>query len=229
MGLEHRETGNFITIYAGKFSQRIRKPDNVSSPEEIQKWLKENNAVSRVNKLGKTVYEKYYESFTGKLVSLKITDGEYGKQWVFGFQDKKDIYLLQLPFSNSYSKNILKMLPNADLSKEMKLSPQVKDVDGKSKSSIFINQDGQALKHAFTKDNPNGLPPMTQVTVKGSLVWDDTDQMVFLAKMANDTIVPKLTGKAGETAGSVVPQDDFDKEVDEINQAGAVNTEDEPF
>jgi hypothetical protein len=44
--------------------------------------------------LKKTVYEKYHDSLTGKLVSLRVKDGEYGKQWVFGFQDTKDVYLL---------------------------------------------------------------------------------------------------------------------------------------
>lgn len=210
MGLEKREVGNFITIYDGKFSQRVEKG--------------EEGAVERVNKLGKVVYERYHDSLTGKLISLRVKDGEYGKQWVFGFQDAKDVYLLQLPYSNSYSKNILKMLPNADLTKEMRITPQVKMIDGKNKTSIFINQDKVALKHAYTKDNQNGLPPMVQITVKGSQVWDDTDQMVFLENMALTTIVPKLVGSALNAK-----VDSFDKDVAEINKAGAEATEDIPF
>jgi plasmid maintenance system killer protein len=214
MGLENREAGNFITIYDGKFSQRVEKG--------------EEGAVERVNKLKKTVYEKYHDSLTGKLVSIKVKDGEYGKQWVFGFQDTKDVYLLQLPFSNSFSKNILKMLPNADLTKEMRLTPSSKvEADGTKKYSIFINQDGQALKHAYTKDNPNGLPPMTQVTVKGSLVWDDTDQMIWLEKMVNDTIVPKLGGAVAPTA--TAPVDSLDKFVGDLNAGVDINPEDIPF
>ena len=217
MGLEKREVGNFITIYDGKFSQRVEKG--------------EEGAVERVNKLKKTVYEKYHDSLTGKLVSLRVKDGEYGKQWVFGFQDQKDVYLLQLPYSNSFSKNILKMLPNADLAKEMRLTPSAKEVDGQKKYSIFINQDGVALKHAYTRDNPNGLPPMTQVTVKGSLVWDDTDQMVFLEKMAMDTIVPKLEGAVEVAPTATAPvADSLDTAVEEL-QSGAedINPEDIPF
>jgi hypothetical protein len=232
MGLEKREVGNFITIYDGKFSQRINKPDSIVSPEDIEKFLKETGAVSRVNKLKKTVYEKYHDSLTGKLVSLKVKrDGDYGPQWVFVFQDTKDVYLLQLPFSNSFSKNILKMLPNADLSKEMRLTPSSKvEADGTKKSSIFINQDGKALKHAFTKDAPNGLPPMTQVTVKGSLVWDDTDQMVFLDKMVKEKIIPRLQGIPASAEPAEKPVDSLDKAVEEL-QAGAeeINPEDIPF
>jgi hypothetical protein len=181
MGLDTRENGKYISIVGGRFCVRVQEGSE--------------GAISRVNKLGKTVFEKYYDSFTGRLINIKVTDGAYGKQWVFGFQDNGEVYNLQLGYTNSFAKNILKILPNVDLSKVMKISPSTKvEADGTKKSSLFINQDGVAIKHAFTKASPNGLPPMVQVTVKGSLVWDDTDQMVFLEKMINDTIIPKLQG-----------------------------------
>jgi hypothetical protein len=217
MGLGTNENGKFISIVGGRFC--IRVPEGTAGAE------------TRVNKLGKNVTEKYYDNFTGKLVGLKVTDGNYGKQWEFSFQDSGEVYKLQLGYSNSFAKNIIKMLPNADLSKEMKVSPQTKvEADGTKKSSIFINQDGKALKHAFTKDAPNGLPPMTQVTVKGSLVWDDTDQMVFLEKMVMDTIVPKLGGVVTEAPATAPVKDSLDTAVEEL-QAGAedINPDDIPF
>ena len=91
------------------------------------------------------------------------------------------------------------MLPNIDLTKEMKVSPSVKEVDGKNKSSLFINQDGKALKHAFTRETPNGMPDMEQVTVNGSQVWDDTKRLVFLQNMVDTTILPKLIEIKGQS------------------------------
>lgn len=217
MGLGTQENGKYISIVGGRFCIRV--------PEGSE------GAVTRTNKIGKIVHEKYYDNFTGKLVGLKVTDsGTYGKQWVFSFQDSGEVYNLQLGYSNSFAKNIIKMLPNADLSKEMKISPSTKvEPDGTKKSSIFINQDGVALKHAFTKDNPNGLPPMTQVTVKGSLVWDDTDQMIFLEKYVNENIIPKLGGAVATATAPV--KDSLDQAVEEL-QAGAeeeINPEDISF
>ena len=191
MGLDNRAEGKFITILGGKFCQKV--------PEGIQ------GAVTRTNKLGKTVTEKFYDSFTGKLVGIKTQDGTYGKSWIFSFQDSGDVYHLQLSYSNSFATAFLKMLPNVDLTKEMKVQPSVKEVDGKNKSSLFINQDGQSVKHAYTKDAPNGLPQMTQVTVKGEKIWDDTDRIEFLYQMVMDTIVPKLAGYTGATNA---PEDD---------------------
>jgi hypothetical protein len=214
MGLGTNENGKFISIVGGRFC--IRVPEGTAGAE------------TRVNKLGKTVTEKYYDNFTGKLVALKVTEGNYGKQWEFSFQDSGEVYKLQLGYTNSFAKNILKMLPNADLSKEMKVSPSTKvEADGTKKSSIFVNQDGKALKHAYTRDIPNGLPPMKQVTVKGTLVWDDTDQMVFLEAMVNKDIIPKLGGAV--VTSSSAPVDSFDKDVEEINKAGADPTDEVAF
>jgi hypothetical protein len=179
MGLENKEEGNYITILGGKFCQRVSEGTE--------------GAVKRVNKIGNTVYEKFHDSFTGKLTDIKVKDGTYGKTWNFYFTDKKDTYILQLSYSNSFATAFLKMLPNIDLTKEMKISPSVKEVDGKNKSSLFVNQDGQSIKHAYTMENPNGMPDMEQVEIKGEKVWDDTKRLVFLQKMVDTEILPKLT------------------------------------
>lgn len=178
MGLEQRTEGQYLTILGGKFCQRVQEGTE--------------GAVKRVNKLGNVVWEKFYDSFTGKLVSIKVQDGQYGRTWNFGFDDKGEHYALQLSYSNSFSTAFLKMLPNVDLSKEMKVSPSTKEVDGKNKSSLFINQDGKALKHAYTREIPNGMPDMEQITVKGVLVWDDTKRIEFLHNMVDTLIIPKL-------------------------------------
>lgn len=197
MGLANREGGKYITIIGGKFTVRVQE----GTP----------GAVARVNKLGKTVHELKYDSFTGKLVNIRTRDGEYGKTWEFDFKDEAEVYTLQLPYSNSFSKGILKILPNVDLTKEMKVQPSQKEEDGKTKSSIFISQDGTTLKHKYTKDNPNGMPPMEQVTIKGQVQWDDTKQLEFLQAMVERDIIPNLP--RNEVAASA-PKSGLESELD---------------
>jgi len=189
MGLQNREQGgNYITILGGKFSQRV----DANTP----------GAVQRVNKLGKTVFEKYYTEFTGKLVGIKTQDSkDYGKNWIFSFQDGGQIYNLQLSYSNSFATALLKMLPNVDLNQEMRVQPVAKEVDGKTKSSLFISQGGTTIKHAYTMDNKNGLPDMEKVMVKGQEVWDDSKRLEFLYNMVQSDIIPKLP-KAEETVAA---------------------------
>lgn len=178
MAFEDRKGGKYFTILGGRFAIRA----SADTP----------GAVKRINKLNKEVYEIYHDSFTGKLVNIRTRDGEYGKSWEFDFRDGAELYTLQLSYSNSYATNILKMLPNVDLTKEMKVQPSQKIEEGKTKSSLFISQDGVTLKHAFTKDNPNGMPEMKKVMVSGNEVWDDTDRLVFLQNMVDTQILPKL-------------------------------------
>lgn len=206
MGLENRAEGKYITIYNGKFCQRVDRGTE--------------GGVERINKLGNTVFEKFYDKFTAKLVSIKINDGTYGKSWHFGFRDKGDLYILQLNYSNNFAQNLLKMLPNLDLSKEMTITPQVKEVDGKNKSSLFINQDNVSIKHAYTKDNPNGLPPMIEKIVKGQKIWDDTDRLEFLQKMVETEIIPKLE--------KIAPTPEYDLPSSEDKEE-EINPDDVPF
>ncbi|MCK5017873.1 MAG: hypothetical protein KAS32_12490 [Candidatus Peribacteraceae bacterium] len=189
MGLETKTGGNYITILGGKFCQRVQEGTE--------------GAVTRTNKIGNVVHEKFYDSFTGKLIAIKVQEGTYGKTWNFIFQDKEDPYTLQLSYSNSFSTAFLKMLPNIDLTKEMKLSPSVKEVDGKNRSSLFVNQNGKALKHAFTREVPNGMPDMEQITVAGVLQWDDTKRLVFLQNMVDTLITPKLEAIVSSSVASV--------------------------
>jgi hypothetical protein len=188
MGLENRQSGNFITILGGRLCQRV--PEGTEGAEK------------RTNKLGNVVTEKFYDRFTGKLIDIKVQDGTYGKTWNFVFRDKEEPYTLQLSYSNSFSTALLKMLPNIDLTKEMTISPSVKEVDGRDRSSLFVNQDGKAIKHAYSRENPNGLPDMEQVTVKGVLIWDDTKRLEFLDKMVHETIIPKLRELNGNMPAS---------------------------
>lgn len=156
MGLGNHEGGKFITIFNGKFTQRV--------PESTE------GAIQRTNKENKVVFEKYYDNFTGKLVGIQTKDSSYGKQWVFSFKDQLEVYNLALSYSSGFASAFLKMLPNIDVSKEMLVSPSVQEVDGKKKSSLFVKQDGVWIKSAYTKDNPNGLPQWEQKQIKGQMV-----------------------------------------------------------
>lgn len=178
MGLLNNEQGNFISIYQGKFAQRV--------PEGTP------GSVTRENKIGKMVTERYYDSFTAKLIGIKTQDGSYGKQWYFSFKDKNEVYILALPYDGSMAEAFLKMLPNLDVTKEMKLTPSVKEVDGKTQSSLFINQDGAAIKHAFTRDVPNGMPEKEPVTINGKAMLDAGKRLAFFEEMVARDIIPKL-------------------------------------
>lgn len=177
----------YFTVYNGKFSIRVPKGTPGSK--------------DRINKVGKEVSEIYKDFFVGTLVNIRTKTSEtYGKSWEFDFRDNGEIWTLQLSYSNSSAKNLIKILPNADLAQEMKIQISMKMVENKPKTSIFVAQNGVTLKHKYTRANPNGMPDMEEITVKGVKQLDDTKQLEFLQSMVEADLLPKLPRDTGASA-----------------------------
>ena len=171
MGLQESQNKGgvvFLTVSNGKFVRRVDE----GTP----------NAVSRVNKVGKTVHELFYTSLIGHVKEVTTKESEYGKFWVVKVQSPANDqwYQFEMNFSSGYATSFLKALPNADLSQNIEISPAVVKKDDKSQSVMFLKQGGVAIKHFFTKANPNGMPDLEQIKVKGKITWDDTKRMEFL-------------------------------------------------
>lgn len=137
-------------------------------------------SVSRENKAKKLVHEEFYDNITGKIVSVTTKANEYGKFWVVKLDANGKMYNIEFNYSGGYASTFLKALPNVNLNDLVTITPQ-QMVDGdKTKSVIFMWQNDKAIKHYFTRDNPNGLPPLKKIKVKGVDSWDDSDMMEFL-------------------------------------------------
>ncbi len=87
---------------------------------------------------------------------------------------------------------------NIDLEKPLTLLPyyiEKKDEPGKFSSVMVVNQDGVKVPSNYTKENPNGCPPLKEVTFKGQKAWDDTERSAFfegLLFMGEDAIARKV-------------------------------------
>ena len=179
MGLQKNSGGaTYLSIADGKI---------VRSHKEAKQGV----TISRVTKSGKTVHEEKFDSITGRIVGLKPHENDFGKQWHLSFTDGEESYIVTMPYSSRYSTSFLKALPNIDLSKDVKLMPwSMTDKNDASKKVTGITMwqnDGNGfvkIAPAFTKEQPNGLPQMVQVKVKGVMTWDDSDMMEFLEAKA---------------------------------------------
>lgn len=150
----------------------------------------------RINKNGKLVYEEFCDALSGRITGISVKDHpEFGKFWMINLQDNSGWSgIVQMNYSSGYASVFLKILPNIDLSKDVTIAPKMTIEGDKKKTSLFIMQEGKPLKHFYTKDNPNELPQMRKIKVKGNEKWDDSDMMEFLEKMVFTEIVPKLSG-----------------------------------
>lgn len=180
MGLNQSQSDSviFLSIANGKIVRQVKQ--------------KVENSVSRVNKLGREVHELFYDSITGVISDVTTRESEYGKSWVVSIKSEGKLYKLEFNYSSGYATTFLKALPNVDFTGVVTLSPKL-IIDGdKKKSVLFISQEGKGLKHFFTKDNPNGMPDLKKIKIKGKESWDDSDRMEFLEEYVKMNIVPML-------------------------------------
>ena len=145
------------------------------------------NTTERVTKTGKLVHEERFKDLTALLVGGETKENDYGKQWAFKFTDDGITYIVNVSYSSRYASSFLKALPNIDLSIPVKFMPWSmvdKNDPLKKVTGITCYQSGNKIAPAFTKDNPNGLPEMKQIKVKGKITWDDSDMTEFLEAVA---------------------------------------------
>ena len=187
MGAEKSNSATFFSITNGKICRQIQSPSE--------------DSVTRTNKNNKVVHEEFFDKLRGVITDITTKEhDEYGKFWLVEMKDDEGAFILQMKYSSGYSGAFLKTLPNVDLSKEVLLIPKMTVEGDKKKTTLFINQNGHALKYYFNKENPNGIPELKQLKVKGKITWDDSDIMEFLENMVNTTIIPKLKGSTGTSA-----------------------------
>jgi hypothetical protein len=145
------------------------------------------NTRERVTKTGRLVHEQHFRDVEGLITGLETRENDYGKQWWLSLEDGDEKYIITMPYSSRYASSFLKALPNLDKSKNVKIMPwSMTDKQDASKkvTGVTMYQDGIKVLPAYTKDEPNGLPQMKQVKIKGKITWDDSDMMEFLEKAA---------------------------------------------
>lgn len=152
-------------------------------------------AIERTTQTGKITFEKFYDFIDGVITGIETRENEFGKQWVVSLLDEEtgQTQSLQFNYSSGYAAAFLKALPNVDLSKKVKITPKLTIEGDKKKTTVFINQGGHACKWFYTKDNPNGLPELKQIKVKGKITWDDSDVMEFLEDMVKRLVIPRAS------------------------------------
>jgi hypothetical protein len=152
------------------------------------------NSVERLNKNLRRVHEEFYDYLDGLLTDVYFRENEFGKNWIVILVDEKTQarQQLQFGFSSGYALGFLKALPNVDVQRSLKIVPSAKKEGDKLKTTVFVKQNNTTLKWFYTKEHPNGLPPLKKMRVKGKDIWDDSSVMDFLEKMVRQQIMPQI-------------------------------------
>jgi hypothetical protein len=197
----------YLSFMSGKFVQRVQEGTEGSNPRELKKGPNE----------GKIVHELEYDTYEGQIYNIETEAGEYGTRLhifidVSTDEDPDSKVKLSLPLSSGPAKGFLSRLPVIDLAKDVVLKGyNIENKEtGRFNSYLVPYQDGQKLASQYTKDNPNGLPKMKQIKVKGAKVWDDTEQLEFFEALIKQIFSADIQAGAVPYEAPEEPVDEAD-------------------
>lgn len=189
-GLINKSEGGsiYLSLYKGVVTQRVKS----DTPGAIQ----------RENKKGDIVFEKQFAGVGGYITSIRKKsvefDGITQYQWEFTFTvrggGKSQNYVLTIPESSRIGGQVMNRLPNVDFTKEVDLTTGegIDKETGKPFQWAVLKQNGVKVEPAYTREAPNGLPPLQKIKVRGQEAWDNSDQLAFYDKVIENVIIPKI-------------------------------------
>lgn len=113
--------------------------------------------------------------------------------------DKNDRYCLQMRSDSGYFRAFCNSLKTGDIKKPITITPNFQNKNDKPVTTIFIKQDGIALKHAYTLKNMGDLPALKKTEFKDEILYDSTDQIDFWKKWLTESLQPVTTSSSTET------------------------------
>lgn len=147
---------------------------------------------ARVNKLGNTVYEKFFEGFEGKLVSIRTQDGEYGCQYIFSFKDGEDFVNIAIGCESKYANHlILRLLSSQiDIKQPFSIKPySFQSEEGNQISGLNVFQNDLKIQPAYSKED---MPQPDKVIIKKKLTYNWTPVTDFLEERMKTVLMPQL-------------------------------------
>lgn len=184
---------------------------------------KEEGTTTILNKKGEEKYYYIYDYIEGYITKMSTrTENLLGIDKLFlsiQFVDGTETYYINVDVDSKYFEAFCSIIPNANLSRPLRMVPTQKEVEGKMKSGLFLIQDSQMVKWFYTNDNPQGRPDVDVThNKKGEVVDYDRearnkfyfDMLQELnGKLLNPTMLPDVNQTTHTKAVLVEEEDEF--------------------
>lgn len=135
---------------------------HLGATEETEGAIKREYETSDGTKVSK--WELVYTELSGMITKVAFQDGDYGKSLRLTVTDDKDeSVVLSVNTQNNFGEDLMKKLPNVDLTKGVKFAPySFEDDKGKKRKGVTVYQDDKKIENFYydreKKENTNGYP-----------------------------------------------------------------------
>lgn len=218
MGLKNnRPDGQYVSILGSDGSFRV------ASEEGAEGAIRRDYETSDGKK--GTKWELIFTELSGLISDISIQDGNYGRTINVSVGDGDDKFILATNSDNNFGTDLMKKLPNIDLTKEVVFTPYSFDGDdGKKKKGLSIKQDDQKIQSFFWDPKKekisNGLPEVDEAKkpdVSKKTAWKKFwasyfgEVEEFLVEYTEGNVIPKIV-KQKEDSEDILKAVEYDEE-----------------
>lgn len=162
-------------------------------------------------------WEKVYKAIKGYITSMWFYEGDYGKILNVKIKDGEDTAVIQFNTKTTFGEDFMKKLPNIKLDEEVVIRPfSFEDEEGKNRKGVAMTQGQRKIENFFwdkeAKKGKNGYP-----TPDGDTKSYDGDDWIsfytkvrkFLIQYIQENLLPKLAKNEQEAPKIDYPEDDI--------------------
>lgn len=186
-------------------------------------------------------WEKLASEVYGHITDIRFKDGDFGVSLNVTLDDGEMPLILSMPAEGNYAIDLLKKLPNVNLTQEVILKPySMKNKKGKLVRGITVKQGETKVASFFSRlvegttdkfENINGFPTNDPEQVMDKSKWKKYffDVFMFLKEYTEKNIIPNVKSNIDFdiSAAEPMPADD-EINVGEIPFADKVPADDAP-
>jgi hypothetical protein len=199
MGLSNTAStgGTFVTLYKGYWGKRAS--EGVEGAVSRERGGTGDNAKD-------IIWELQYNTLSGIIKNAYIEDGKFGQSLVLVLDDNGETITAKMKADGRQAEALIKSLPNLKYGEEVELQAYV---NKKGYGALGINQGGEKVKWAYSKEEPNGMPQATKKTVKGKEQWDFSEQENFIYEKLTEWLEGFDGAPTKDEDGGMVGEDEL--------------------
>ena len=198
-----KETGNGVQVQTPSKSENTEKSTNnvqwgsfTKGKLVVRSNEMDPKAVSRMNKMGKEVWETKYSNFTGYIYSLYLNKSQYGEQWVLGLLHKDGVLNITISLKSPYYNSLVRSIGQIDVNKRVLLKGySFQNEKGKMVDGFTIYQssnEDSTFDLKIAKEMPTDCPELKFELIDGKYFVDNitkAKQDAFIKAYVNDLVV----------------------------------------